>query len=395
MTTKIAFNQIDGASINAADYGVVNDGSDIGAKLNLAAVAANTAKATLIIPEGQLYTSSVSLDWSGLRDLEVEGAGWRNTQITFTTDVIGIVFEGNRLEGIRVDGIGASATQSGIIYSGNRRKYVQRVHAEGFYDGQVYDEGNHSYFNMIACVTNVNHGFVCTNTSTDKNGTTVGMMDLRNNGGDGLHMVDDAAQINRCQMLSGGIISTTLNAGKAANITGRGHNLIIYEETNTTSSVDLIANSEGCQVTMLLGGAVDNSSAQTNNIIFARQDSVETWIHSNLQSISNELNNRDYNGRLKTTVTADREYTHSGLGSTSSFKTRFVHGTGDSVHSIEADGLITSGVGFVFPSYTVATLPSAGTAGRSVYVTDEVGGATLAFADGTNWRRVQDRVIAS
>ena len=28
-------------------------------------------------------------------------------------------------------------------------------------------------------------------------------------------------------------------------------------------------------------------------------------------------------------------------------------------------------------------------------VTDETGGATLAFSDGTNWRRVQDRAIVS
>jgi len=59
---------------------------------------------------------------------------------------------------------------------------------------------------------------------------------------------------------------------------------------------------------------------------------------------------------------------------------------------------------FKIRGYTVAGLPSAtdwasSTAGQEftglVYVTDEVGGATLAFSDGTNWRRVQDRVIVS
>lgn len=54
--------------------------------------------------------------------------------------------------------------------------------------------------------------------------------------------------------------------------------------------------------------------------------------------------------------------------------------------------------------YTVATLPAAdnnadNTAGREfstmIYVVDEVGGATLAFSDGVNWRRVQDRAIVS
>lgn len=46
--------------------------------------------------------------------------------------------------------------------------------------------------------------------------------------------------------------------------------------------------------------------------------------------------------------------------------------------------------------FTVATLPTASeNKGRQIYVDDETGGATLAFSDGTNWRRVQDRVVVS
>jgi hypothetical protein len=48
-------------------------------------------------------------------------------------------------------------------------------------------------------------------------------------------------------------------------------------------------------------------------------------------------------------------------------------------------------------SYTVATVPSASTlgAGSIIYVSDETGGAVLAFSDGTNWRRVTDRAVVS
>ena len=53
-------------------------------------------------------------------------------------------------------------------------------------------------------------------------------------------------------------------------------------------------------------------------------------------------------------------------------------------------------------SYTVATLPDPTSYnpeinGRAayVYVSDESGGSTLAFSDGTNWRRTQDRAIVS
>jgi len=56
---------------------------------------------------------------------------------------------------------------------------------------------------------------------------------------------------------------------------------------------------------------------------------------------------------------------------------------------------------FKIPSYAKADLPSAtkwqtnGGFSGIILVEDEIGGATLAFSDGTNWRRVQDRVIVS
>jgi len=46
--------------------------------------------------------------------------------------------------------------------------------------------------------------------------------------------------------------------------------------------------------------------------------------------------------------------------------------------------------------FTVATVPLASNNDRAlIYISNESGGATLAFSDGTNWRRVQDRAIIS
>jgi hypothetical protein len=59
--------------------------------------------------------------------------------------------------------------------------------------------------------------------------------------------------------------------------------------------------------------------------------------------------------------------------------------------SVDEDALL-----FQAQSYTVLTLPTAATYPRGViYVSDEAGGATLAFSDGTDWRRVQDRAVVS
>lgn len=58
---------------------------------------------------------------------------------------------------------------------------------------------------------------------------------------------------------------------------------------------------------------------------------------------------------------------------------------------------MTFGYPIKLPSYAVSGLPSAATAGAGAqaYCTDETGGAVPVFSDGTNWRRVTDRVIAS
>lgn len=46
--------------------------------------------------------------------------------------------------------------------------------------------------------------------------------------------------------------------------------------------------------------------------------------------------------------------------------------------------------------YTVATVPEAAKhTGFIIFVSDETGGATLVFSDGTDWRRVQDRAVIS
>ena len=47
-------------------------------------------------------------------------------------------------------------------------------------------------------------------------------------------------------------------------------------------------------------------------------------------------------------------------------------------------------------SFTVGTVPSASsnTSGL-IYISNEVGGATPAFSDGTNWRRIHDRAVIS
>lgn len=58
--------------------------------------------------------------------------------------------------------------------------------------------------------------------------------------------------------------------------------------------------------------------------------------------------------------------------------------------------LLTSTLPVRVPSYTVGTVPAANAgAGQIIYISDEMGGATVAFSDGTNWKRVSDLATAS
>jgi len=64
-------------------------------------------------------------------------------------------------------------------------------------------------------------------------------------------------------------------------------------------------------------------------------------------------------------------------------------GTASPAAKLDVDGPVR------VKSHTVAGLPAATAAGQIAFVSDEAGGATLAFADGTDWRRVADRAVVS
>ena len=67
-----------------------------------------------------------------------------------------------------------------------------------------------------------------------------------------------------------------------------------------------------------------------------------------------------------------------------------------SEHAQRLNAAVTDDGPIPHVSYTVATVPDATLyEGATIYVSDETGGATMAFSDATNWRRVQDRAIVS
>jgi uncharacterized membrane protein len=57
------------------------------------------------------------------------------------------------------------------------------------------------------------------------------------------------------------------------------------------------------------------------------------------------------------------------------------------------DGLITAHMPVQLSAYSTLSLPDASIVGRMIYVTDSTLGSCIAFSDGSNWRRSEDRSI--
>jgi hypothetical protein len=79
------------------------------------------------------------------------------------------------------------------------------------------------------------------------------------------------------------------------------------------------------------------------------------------------------------------------------FTSRTASGVTSDVMSLLSDGSLAVAGPVRVGTSTVAGLPPASSAGPGamIYVSNESGGAVIAFSDGSNWRRMTDRVIVS
>jgi hypothetical protein len=89
--------------------------------------------------------------------------------------------------------------------------------------------------------------------------------------------------------------------------------------------------------------------------------------------------------------------TQNGNGSNGSNILTFRNTSDQNILQLIHDRTAVFGGPVRLASYTVGTVPSASTAGAGaqIYVSNETGGATVAFSDGSSWRRVQDRAVIS
>jgi hypothetical protein len=189
------------------------------------------------------------------------------------------------------------------------------------------------------------------------------------------------------------LTSPTINGG-ALSGTFSGAVTLSDTTTSTSTTTGALKVSGGLGV----AGTLNAASVKVNNAYtLPTADGTSTYVMST--NGSGQLSFVDVNTLVgsRANLAASQDFGLVSVLSTSSNDLGFIV---DTVYETYDWGTIAV-VGMVYPdqlvlpSYTISTLPTVQTPGQMLYVSNESGGAVIAFSDGTNWRRVTDRVIVS
>lgn len=138
------------------------------------------------------------------------------------------------------------------------------------------------------------------------------------------------------------------------------------------------------------GDANDLRDINTSQIKASSKTGNDSDLVTGTAGSSGELLQWDANGDAVSSGAAIGDY----LTTVSAGLTYLSVSSAETTYLPLAGGLLTGPVRL--PTYTVAGVPDAATYITGlIYVSNATGGATPAFSDGTNWRRVSDRAIVA
>ncbi len=172
-----------------------------------------------------------------------------------------------------------------------------------------------------------------------------------------------------------GLSSGVKGEGKSATSTGvigKGYFAGVYGEGSTTTSFGIYGFGNKC-------GAAKFVNADTTAT--KRNDNTTLLVQNNAET--------SYSSLVKI-----QSYVKYGSPTGLEISVNPTYGDQKTIKTSGGDADLSGGIVY-FKEYTVSELPSASTAGGMIYVSNETGGAVMAFSDGTNWRRVTDRAIVS
>jgi len=381
---------------------------------------------------GLVVGASITLIGRGFSDVAGGGA----TILTKLSGGNGILLSGDTsgIEDFEING--NSQSGDGFVITGSRVRTIKILTHTNGQDGWrigITDDGagtinaNLFYMEQIVSLSNTRHGGFIHHTNTTTSGTfpqgvpniNDGVLmkhDARLNGGDGLRI--------------GNAIDNTFYSHGAQNNTGRGFVLEAdarghsfynpYNEVNSsgtdTVQFELKAGAKNNYVDRERFGTVTklfiNVEKEKNRVVQQIGDSA--WRFNDVVSVTNTVDTDDvkYIGEKSGVSGAvlfeliGRTEDTSGGGLTVAIKRN-----GDTLKDIftfnDTGQLVPAETSTASTqdknrsliqhrSYTVATVPTASlNQGVWILVTDEVGGAVMAFSDGGNWRRCTDRAVVA
>jgi len=156
---------------------------------------------------------------------------------------------------------------------------------------------------------------------------------------------------------------------------------------------------DGFMLVQFFVEAVNGAGAVVTN------DGIQTLTNKTISGSSNTFANIPSSAMAEPTGSGEGVVTVSGPGTTNYIP---VWANGDLADGMALSDVLTVTAGVLangdtdmegpikLARYAVAEVPVASDyQGGMIFVIDEIGGATVAFSDGTNWLRVQDRAIIS
>lgn len=206
---------------------------------------------------------------------------------------------------------------------------------------------------------------------------------------------------------------------------------VVYQDTTDTLTNKTLTNPVISQIVSVSNGNIELDPNGTGNIVLDAKTSINgVRTEPNTLFIQTDMSS-DTSDDLHNSIQCQLDYTGSTIGSgtrqnsitfgfiddavdlqAGRFNCEFTSAdtTSNKMKLIAIDNSTSSprngqiditpkrgavNVPFEFESYTVADLPTNVGAGAMAYCTDETGGAVPVFYDGSNWRRVTDRAVAS
>lgn len=387
--TKVSYSMINGAPLNALDYGADFTGSDDSYAAIQAALDA--ADGSVYLPSGT-YKLSVGLVIPA--NVTLFGDGINSTILSTSSDVTAVeLSQFSTLKDLSVTTQYVGHTKNGVnvgsLTNNGRKSLIDNV--------WVYDVGNDGiqviYGNVgtisnCACTSNGRDGINFTIDTADTNGWSLtGVLDLKENIRDGLHFAagSSVSDANAPRTNSCDYIVSQSNGRYGVYVGTRNNYIVSYTENNTTKGFYLDTYAYGndlvvleCNDAFTNNGSGNLISYHSSNANYLRQFKGQVLFGGGSTQGWGITNDDGTAGSLAYSKSAASTYQFQQIGSNTNATTYFNNGQATYKHYVKADGFNTTTTSVSVPTGAATTVASFGTASADdffgmIYVRDAAG----------------------